>query len=211
MPLKHKIYLVAIELTLLIGIFFSLYNIFDLYEDINKLKKKISWAEKGLEAEYKVANILKSLDDNYIVFHDIYTGRGNIDHLVIYKPKNLVFLLETKASRDIPQKNIRKWYRDVFKYMDWLEKSLKKKKIFKDKDYQIIPIIVLPFSKRYLPNTKIRIINGENLIKEIIRYSKVYKSYKTRKNIDWVKLIKIIQKENIFIKKLSKLLKLKSN
>jgi hypothetical protein len=62
----------------------------------NRMIKEERRAIRGARAEEKVGSLLESLDDGYLVIHDVTSPYGNIDHIVIGKESG-VFLIETKA------------------------------------------------------------------------------------------------------------------
>jgi hypothetical protein len=53
--------------------------------------------ERGARGEEKIGRLLEGLGDGWFSLHDINTGRGNIDHVVI-GPAGL-FTIETKSHR----------------------------------------------------------------------------------------------------------------
>jgi hypothetical protein len=57
--------------------------------------KRAKQAERGAIAEEKTGAILEALAEGHFVIHDFYTGRGNIDHILI-GPKG-IFTLEVKS------------------------------------------------------------------------------------------------------------------
>ncbi|ACU89428.1 NERD domain protein [Desulfomicrobium baculatum DSM 4028] len=82
-----------------------------------KLKKRISDADTGAEAEQAVADALQELPDDYYVFHDLEFPGFNIDHVVI--GPNGIFLVETKSQKgnitqenDVLLRNGRKFFKD---------------------------------------------------------------------------------------------------
>jgi len=62
-----------------------------------KLKKRISDADTGANAEQVVAEALQELPDDYYVFHDLEFPGFNIDHVVL--GPNGIFLVETKSQK----------------------------------------------------------------------------------------------------------------
>jgi Nuclease-related domain len=54
-------------------------------------------AVRDAKGEELIGAMLEGLDDRFLVFHDLPSPYGNIDHLVISKED--VFLIETKAHR----------------------------------------------------------------------------------------------------------------
>jgi hypothetical protein len=53
-------------------------------------------AAKGANAEEKIGALLDQLSPNYVVWHDVNTDGGNIDH-VAFRKDGAVFLIETKS------------------------------------------------------------------------------------------------------------------
>jgi len=53
-------------------------------------------AERGARAEENVDEVLRTLEGEYDVFHDVDTGHGDIDHVVLSKEHG-VFVIETKS------------------------------------------------------------------------------------------------------------------
>jgi hypothetical protein len=64
--------------------------------EITHQRRRERQALRGAKGEDRVADVLDDLPDDYVVFHDIDTGNGDIDHVLI-SPEGGVFLLETKA------------------------------------------------------------------------------------------------------------------
>jgi hypothetical protein len=62
-------------------------------EENKKYKASKKIGDKG---ESVVAKRLAELDDAYIVEHDVYFGRVQIDHLVVNHELKIVFVIETK-------------------------------------------------------------------------------------------------------------------
>ena len=55
-----------------------------------------SWS-RGASGEEEIGRLLDGLGNGWLVLHDVHTGRGNIDHVVV-GPAGL-FTIETKAHR----------------------------------------------------------------------------------------------------------------
>jgi len=55
-------------------------------------------AVTGAMAGEKIVALLKNLPADHVVLHDLDTGRGNIDHLIIRKD-GAIFLIETQSFR----------------------------------------------------------------------------------------------------------------
>jgi Holliday junction resolvase-like predicted endonuclease len=67
-----------------------------LKREIRHQDRRERHAIRGAEGEERVAHILESLGEEFLVMHDVESPYGNIDHIVIGERKG-VFLLETKA------------------------------------------------------------------------------------------------------------------
>ena len=52
-----------------------------------RMVKKERRAVRGAKAEEKIGAILEALGEDYLVIHDVVSPYGNIDHVVIGKPK----------------------------------------------------------------------------------------------------------------------------
>ena len=79
----------------------KLLSIYHWYFEIYKLEKNI---EKGYEWELEIARILQAMESNdpkISIFHDVFIGHENIDHIILYDNK-LVILIETKALLVFP-------------------------------------------------------------------------------------------------------------
>lgn len=64
---------------------------------INRKEKEVRRAYRGAKAEEQIGDMLDSLDENqYVVYHDVPSAYGNIDHVVLSR-QNGVFLIETKS------------------------------------------------------------------------------------------------------------------
>ncbi|HCO39694.1 MAG TPA: hypothetical protein DIT36_07065, partial [Aquificaceae bacterium] len=70
------------------------YDILRRFQKLHKLSKR---SIKGAKGEEEVGRILSKLPETYVVFHDIKSPYGNIDHVVFDGLNNIVFLIETKA------------------------------------------------------------------------------------------------------------------
>jgi hypothetical protein len=70
-----------------------------IFPQIDFLQKREDDATRGAEAEEKVAAVLDRLPrESHMVLHDVNTGRGDIDHIVIRRD-GAVFVIETKSHR----------------------------------------------------------------------------------------------------------------
>ena len=61
-------------------------------------RKRERHAAQGAKGEDQIARILEKLPGEWAIFHDIPTGFGDIDHVLI-SPTKGVFVLETKSHR----------------------------------------------------------------------------------------------------------------
>lgn len=133
-------------------------------------------ASKGANAEEEIGDLLKHLPDEFVVFHDIESRYGNIDHVVLNKSKD-VFLLETKSHHGevayngtnllINSKPTEKdFISQALKNTYWLKEEIRKQS---DLNIFIKPIIVFTnaFVKVPVPIKNVSIINKKYLIKEL--------------------------------------------
>lgn len=67
--------------------------------EARKIKKLEGRASRGAMAEEEIRDILSGLSDDYVIFHDIRSPYGNIDHVVFDRVNNRIFLLETKSHK----------------------------------------------------------------------------------------------------------------
>jgi hypothetical protein len=65
-------------------------------KQVGKKLKEEKRAIRGAQGEEKIGELLEGLPEDFLVFHDIKSPYGNIDHIVIGKNAG-IFLLETKA------------------------------------------------------------------------------------------------------------------
>jgi hypothetical protein len=85
-------------LTIAIGLFLMWLANY-AYRRVDKHESdRMSW-RKGAVGEYEVGAELERLSDNYFVFNDVDTGRGNIDHIVV-GPTGF-FAIETKDWKGV--------------------------------------------------------------------------------------------------------------
>lgn len=140
-------------------------------------------ASRGAKAEEKIADILNQLPDDYMVFHDIVSAYGNIDHVVI--KNNSVFLIETKSHRGevtyntngllINNKPAEKdFISQILRNTYWLKGRIKE---MTGLDLFIKPLIVFTnaFVKAYKPVKNVSIINKKYLLLNLTKagtYSK---------------------------------------
>ena len=81
----------------LLVLIFTFKIVMDHLTDVIKIhRKRERNALRGAEGEDRVAEIMESLPDGFHVYHDVDTGRGDIDHVLI-SPEGGVFVVETKA------------------------------------------------------------------------------------------------------------------
>jgi hypothetical protein len=186
---KYKITIISLTSIFIIAVLIVLVEIYFILDTNKQIDRKLYGTTRGLEAEQEVAKALRTLDDNYLIVHDLYVGKGNIDHLVIYLPKNLIFVIETKSVPKPKPKDLENWKRYILSAINKLNNIMKKFNLKEEKDYKIIPMLVLPNSYLNNPSGKVVITNKENLLKLIINFSKSYKSYKNE-NINWEKMFK---------------------
>ncbi|MCE9613131.1 MAG: NERD domain-containing protein [Lentisphaerae bacterium] len=64
--------------------------------EIKQHRKRERHALRGARGEDRIAETLDEFPDGYVVYHDVSTGNGDIDHVLI-SPEGGVFVLETKA------------------------------------------------------------------------------------------------------------------
>jgi hypothetical protein len=84
-----------------VGVILGLFIVFKFV--MNTLESKIDTkiveekrAIRGAEAEETIEQILDQLDGEHLIIHDVESGYGNIDHVVLSKCHG-IFLIETKA------------------------------------------------------------------------------------------------------------------
>lgn len=58
---------------------------------------KVERWDRGATGEEEIGRLLEELDDGWLTLHDVDTGRGNIDHVVI--GPGGIFTIETKSHR----------------------------------------------------------------------------------------------------------------
>ncbi len=64
---------------------------------IDRKAKEVRRAYRGARAEEQIEDILDDLDgEDYVVYHDVPSAYGNIDHVVLSR-RNGIFLIETKS------------------------------------------------------------------------------------------------------------------
>jgi len=196
---KSKFILIGLVIFSVVVSLIFIYEVYNFYKDYKSINRKLFGVRKGFEAEKKVESILSKLNDDYLVIHDLILRIGkkkkaNIDHIVIYKPKNLIFLLETKSVVNPTDKQIKFWYRFIYFFKDKLIELLKKENLENEVDYKIIPILLLVNSNIHKTISKIPISNGKTILDDINKYSKAYKSYGKGKSINWEELFRKLKK-----------------
>jgi hypothetical protein len=138
-------------------------------------------AVRGAKGEELIGAILEELSDRFLVFHDLPSPYGNIDHFVVSKETNL-FLIETKAhggrvsgvkgdlqvNQRPPEKD---FIAQVVRNTAWLSEQLEAKLSTK---IWIEPILV--FANAYVescePIRNVRIVPKIYLLKTIRRRSR---------------------------------------
>jgi hypothetical protein len=137
-------------------------------------------AERGAKAEETVDNLLSILGDQFDVFHDIDTGHGDVDHIVISREHG-IFVIETKShvgkvtiQNDIllidgkpPEKD---FITQTIRNTMWLKQQIKDKTGL---DTWIQPIIVFTraFVRDWKPVRGILIRNQKYLLNTIHKTS----------------------------------------
>ena len=61
-----------------------------------RARKEERRAGRGARAEEKMGALFDGLSDDYVVLHDVASGHGNIDHVLLSRTKGL-FVVETKS------------------------------------------------------------------------------------------------------------------
>ena len=141
-----------------------------------KCKKSERKAERGAKAEEIVDHILDQLTGDYAISHDVSTGHGDIDHILISREHG-VFLLETKShggsvtvrnrklliNNKDPEKD---FIRQTIGNTMWLKEKIKQRTGI---DIWIQPIIVFTnaFVKEWKPVRGILLRNKKYLLKAI--------------------------------------------
>lgn len=160
------------SILIILALLYILRGFSENYLDKNKREEKR--AIKGADAEVDIADTLNSLDSNeFVIFHDIKSPYGNIDHVVI-KNTGGIFLIETKShygkvsvrngSLLVNGKNPEKdFINQVLKNTLWLKERIEKKV---GENTWIVPILV--FSNAFVEYTApihgINILNIKYLI-----------------------------------------------
>lgn len=147
--------------------------------EARKIKKLEGRASRGAKAEEEIRDILSGLSDDYIIFHDIRSPHGNIDHVVFDRINNRIFLLETKSHRGRIRfdgwklsREGRSFEKDFIKQVSenakWLKETLEKETSTK---VYVSPVIV--FANAYIENIGnaekgfVKVVNKRDLIKVI--------------------------------------------
>ena len=161
--------------TLIMLLIIVLPDFFDKFLRKNHMAEKR--AVRGAEAEEKVGALLADLDPNeYLIYHDIRSPYGNIDHIII-KNTGGVFLIETKShggkvkiqkgqvyvNSKRPEKD---FIKQILNNTYWLKNRLQTKS---GKDAWVIPVLVFTnaFVEYSSPIQGINIINAKYLIEFI--------------------------------------------
>lgn len=171
----------------------------DEHKSIGRLEKR---AAKGAKAEEDVGYILSKLPNHIVVFHDIESPYGNIDHVVINTKNNVIFLLETKSHNGTvtfdgtsllidnksPEKN---FFSQILKNTYWLKDSLEKQT---GASLFVYPILVFTnaFVKIHKPIKGIHIVNKKYLTGKITEISENVKINGKNNNIDLCTALKRI-------------------
>ncbi|MEJ2254163.1 MAG: nuclease-related domain-containing protein [Nitrospirota bacterium] len=131
---------------------------------------------KGARAEEQIGALLRELSDDHVVFHDIKSPYGNIDHVIINE-KNQVFLIETKShhgevtrekdkllvNHKMPEKD---FISQAVKNTFWLKKAIEEKA--SSRVFITSMVVFTNASVRITgPLKKILVINKNDLLKTI--------------------------------------------
>ncbi|MFN3422079.1 MAG: nuclease-related domain-containing protein [Armatimonadota bacterium] len=147
--------------------------------EARKIKKLEGRASRGAKAEEEIRDILSGLSDDYIIFHDIRSPYGNIDHVVFDRVNNRIFLLETKSHKGRIRfdgwklsREGRPFEKDFIKQVSenakWLKETLEKETSTK---VYVNPVIV--FTNAYIENIGnaekgfVKVVNKRDLIRII--------------------------------------------
>lgn len=130
-------------------------------------------AIRGADAEVEVGSILDSLEpDDFLVYHDIRSPYGNIDHIVI-KDTGGVFLIETKShggkvcikdgkvfvNNKFPEKD---FIKQILNNTYWLKNRIETKS---NQNAWVVPILVFTnaFVEHSYPVQRVNILNKKYL------------------------------------------------
>jgi hypothetical protein len=157
---------------------------------IDRSVKEERRAVRGAKGEELIGTMLEGLADRFLVFHDLPSPYGNIDHLVVSKQN--VFLIETKAhggqvslvdgqiriNNRSPEKD---FIAQVLRNTAWLREQLEAKLSTK---IWVKPILV--FANAYLENLglirNIQVIPKAFLLNTILRSSRSGGAWKLWQN-----------------------------
>jgi hypothetical protein len=146
--------------------------------ELDKLLRRERRAHRGAFAEEKIRALLDGLADNYVVRHDVNTGRGNIDHLV-FRRDGAVFLIETKSHsgwitrhddelRRNGQSLEKDFIRQTLDNVSWLKKGLKARIGFEPWIYAAI-VFTDAHVEKHLQLKNVDIFNGRYLTRWLER------------------------------------------
>ncbi len=138
-----------------------------------KLEKR---AERGAKAEERVDSILSGFSGESATFHDVDTGRGDIDHIVLSRERG-IFLIETKAHHGkVTVSNGKILVNGEPPEKDFIAQTLRNTMWLKERvktatgiDAWIQPILVFPhaFVQEWRPVKGILLRNGKYLVRAI--------------------------------------------
>ena len=143
-----------------------------------KMIKEERRAIRGAKGEEKIGAILENLGEDFLIFHDVESPFGNIDHIVISKQSG-IFLLETKAhGGKVSANNGRLLVNGHEPEKDFITQCLNNTYWLRDKvcvitnvEIWIVPILVFTnaFVERISPIKGITIINKKYLLNSLQR------------------------------------------
>ena len=177
-----------------------------------KSRKNKNTYAKGARGEIAVGSILEELGDDFMIWHDVPSKRGNIDHVVLSKSGQL-FTIETKANngqvkvsngrilingRPAEKDMIGQCTRNWQDLRDMVEEATGKK-VF------VIALLVFSYAfvERSAPVNGIRVLN-KKFLKQAIQESCRNKTDKYHLCDDKVVLNKLFSEENRSYKEFSK-------
>lgn len=169
-----------VGLSAFFGLLLLIRLVADLTETrVRRIMQEERRAIRGAQAEETVGDILKDLDEDYMVLHDLISPHGNIDHVVITS-RGGVFLLETKShwgrisvdrgrilvNGHEPEKD---FVAQVLRNARWLKEIIQ---ATTGTDPWIIPMIVFTnaFVEPAPPIRGVRIINKRYLLNALKRF-----------------------------------------
>ena len=166
-------------------VFIVLMKFIDKWSDkkVTAYRKVERRAERGAKAEETVASILGNLEGDYALLHDVDTGYGDIDHIILSKEHG-VFLIETKShhgdvtasngklfiNNQLPEKD---FISQTLRNMMWLKKRIKERTGL---DVWIQPVIVFTnaFVREWNPIKGNLLRNKKYLIETIVKAKSNY-------------------------------------